>query len=123
MRILRLVTLLFLAGSTLCSFAQNSQSQPPPNAQAPSTQGSSEQRTPATPETPPPSGTQKAAPSKPLRVIVVPAKKPAHRQLPEGPVDPETYLLKEARFSSVPESIAITAHRHSLRPNYLLGKN
>jgi hypothetical protein len=109
MRILRLVTLLFLAGSTLCSFAQNSQSQPPPDAQPPLTQGSSEQRTPAPPETPPASGTQKAAPSKPLRVIiVVPPKKPAHRQPPEGPVDPEIYLLKEARFSSVPESIAIT---------------
>jgi hypothetical protein len=111
MRILRLVTLLFLVGSTLCSFAQNSQSSPPPNAQPPSTQGSSEQRTPAPPETPPACGTQKAAPSKPFRVIVVPPKKPAHRQPPEGPVDPEIYLLKEARFSSVPESIAITLLR------------
>jgi len=108
MRILRVVTLLFVAGSTLCSFAQNSQSQPPPNAQPPSTQGSSEQRTPAPPETPPPSGTQKAVPSKPLRVIVVRPRKPAHQQPPEGPVDPEIYLLKEARFSSVPESLAIT---------------
>jgi hypothetical protein len=54
---------------------------------------------------------QKAAPSKPFRVIVVPPKKPAHRQPPEEPVDPEIYLLKEARFSSVPKSIAITLLR------------
>ena len=98
MSLLRLVSLLILVGNcaTFCSFAQTSQSQPPRKAQPPSTQGPSEQRTPAMPKSLPPAATPKAAHSKPLRIIVVPRKKPADRQLPDGPLDPAIHLLKEA---------------------------